>query len=129
VLWVVCCVYLGNRKRVACVYCVLMHSGNVWRLREKPVNTGVPEWFTRFSASVLQTFPECIITLQMHETSFSISFISRICYIGNNFTQKIDIEILLTYNQWRHAHALLLLEFLSEWSSKVAKIIQTFDAI
>ena len=83
--------------RVACVYSVLMHSGNVWRLREKCVNTGVPEWFTHF-ASVLPTFPECIITLQTHETSFSISFISRICYIGNNFTQKIDGEILLTYN-------------------------------
>ena len=74
-------------------------------------------------------FPKCIITLQTHKTSFSISFISRICYIGNNFTQKIDVEILLTYNQWRHVHALLLLEFLSKWSSKVAKIIQTFDAI
>jgi hypothetical protein len=30
---------------------------------------------------------------------FFYFFISRRCYIGNNFTQKIDVEILLTCNQ------------------------------
>ena len=29
--------YLTNRKRVACVYSVIMHAGNVRRIREKPV--------------------------------------------------------------------------------------------
>ena len=29
--------YLRNRKRVACVYCVIMHAGNVRRIREKHV--------------------------------------------------------------------------------------------
>jgi hypothetical protein len=56
--------------------------------------------------------------------------ISRRYYIVNNFTQKIDVEILLTYTQWRHAHA-----FTVAWIFKRAKEqhcqnnIQTFDAI
>ena len=29
--------YLRNRKRVACVYSVIMHAGNVRRIREKRV--------------------------------------------------------------------------------------------
>ena len=31
--------YKRNRKRVACVYGVIMHAGNVRRIREKRVNT------------------------------------------------------------------------------------------
>ena len=30
-------IYLRNRKRVACVYGVIMHAGNVRRIREKRV--------------------------------------------------------------------------------------------
>ena len=33
----VCISYLRNRKRVACVYGVIMHAGNVRRIREKRV--------------------------------------------------------------------------------------------
>ena len=29
--------YLGNRKRVACVYGLIMHTGNVGRIQEKRV--------------------------------------------------------------------------------------------
>ena len=32
-----CTSYLRNRKRVACVYGVIMHAGNVRRMREKRV--------------------------------------------------------------------------------------------
>ena len=32
-----CKLYLRNRKRVACVYGVIMHAGNVRRIREKRV--------------------------------------------------------------------------------------------
>ena len=31
-------VYLRNRKRVACIYGVIMHAGNVRRILEKHVN-------------------------------------------------------------------------------------------
>ena len=31
------CLYLRNRKRVACVYSVIMHAGNVRTIREKRV--------------------------------------------------------------------------------------------
>ena len=55
-----CTIYLRNRKRVACVYGVMMHAGNIRRIQEKRVR-GVAECFTRFS-SILLTFPKCIIT-------------------------------------------------------------------
>ena len=49
--------------RVACVFVVIMHAGNVRRIREKRVikTRGVAECLTRFS-SILLTFPKCIIT-------------------------------------------------------------------
>jgi hypothetical protein len=56
--------------------------------------------------------------------------ISRRYYIVNNFTRKIDVEILLTCTRWRHAHA-----FTVAWIFKRAKEpncqnnVQTFDAI
>jgi hypothetical protein len=82
--------YLRNRKRVACVYGVIMHAGNVGRIREKHVKTrGVAECFTCFS-SILPTFLECIIA----QDKFFYFFynIRRRYYIVivNNFTQKID---------------------------------------
>jgi hypothetical protein len=56
--------------------------------------------------------------------------ISRRYYIVNNLTQKIDVETLLTWTQWRHAHA-----FTVAWIFKRAKgrhcrnNTWTFDAL
>ena len=53
--------HLRNRKRVACVYGVIIHAGNVRRIQEKRVTRGVADCFTRFS-SILLTFSKCVIT-------------------------------------------------------------------
>ena len=60
-------VYLRNRKRVACVYGVIMHAGNFGRIQEKRVK---------------------------HEAEpYNISWRS---YVINNFTVKVNFAILLT---------------------------------
>ena len=123
--------YLRNRKRVACVYGMIMHAGNVGRIREKRVITRR----SRVFYTLLEYSPDIprvhYRTINARDEFFYFFYnISRRYYIVNNFTQKIDVEILLTYAQWRHAHA-----FTVAWIFKRAKeqncqnnYIQTFDA-
>jgi hypothetical protein len=122
---------LRNRKRVACVYGVIMHAGNVGRIREKRVNTrrsGVLYTLLEYSANIPQVHYR---TINARDELFYFFYnISRRYYIVNNFTQKIDVQILLISTQWRHAH-----DFTIAWIFKRAEVkngqnnIQTFDAI
>jgi hypothetical protein len=49
--------------------------------------------------------------------------ISRRYYIVNNFTQKIEVEILLTYTQWRHTHAFTVAWIFKWVKEQIAKTI------
>ena len=63
--------YLRNRKRVACVYGVIMHAGNVGRIREKRVK---PECFT-----LLEYSPN-ILREHCHTVTCATSFYSEQFY-------------------------------------------------
>jgi hypothetical protein len=94
-----------------------MHAGNVWRIREKRVNTRRSRVFytlLKYSHNIPRVHYH---TINARDEFFYFFYnISRRFYIINNFTQGIDIEILLTCTQWRHAHA-----FTVAWIFKRAK--------
>ena len=92
--------YLRNRKRIACVYGVIMHAGNVGRIREKRVNTRrsrIFYTFLEYSPNIPRVHYR---TINARDEFFYFFYnISGRYYIVNNFTQKIDVEILLTCAQ------------------------------
>jgi hypothetical protein len=82
---------LRNRKRVACIFCVIIDAGNVRRIREKRATRGVAECFTRFSVEYSHNIPR----VHYHTINPRDEFF----YFFYNMTQKIDIEIFLTCTQ------------------------------
>jgi hypothetical protein len=94
-----------------------MHAGNVWRIREKRVNTRRNRVFYTLLKYSHNIPPSALSHHKRTRRVFLFLYnISRRFYIINNFTQGIDIEILLTCTQWRHAHA-----FTVAWIFKRAK--------
>ena len=81
--------YLRDRKRVSCVYRVIMYAENVGRIREQ--NTLFA--FQHFSSAFSQ-----------NKASFSIFYNrSRRYYVVNSFTIKTNFAIFLICTKCRHA--------------------------
>ena len=89
--------YLRNRKRVACVYGVIMHAGNVGRIRENTRHSRVFYTLLKYCPNESQVHYR---TINAQDELFYFFYnINRRYYIVNNFAQKIDVQILLTCTQ------------------------------
>ena len=73
---------LRNRNRVACVYGMIMHAGNVERIREKRLHAS--RVFSQHSPSALSHYKRT-------GRVFSCNMSRRYCIV-NNFIQKVDVE-------------------------------------